>query len=285
MIGTIDTQRCVRCGLCIQDCIADAIDPDTMVIDQHRCIRCSHCSAICPVVAVSWHDALGNPMGAGEPVEPVSDSTVQELENLILRRRSVRSYHPEPLPAPLLQRLLETVNHAPTGTNSRGVGVTVVNSPQRMRELSDLAMRFFGRLGRLVLNPVTVPWILLLGGRTGLRKLRGYQRHIDRYFEGHNNLTHGAPALLVFHADRRSSCPSEDALIWAATAALHAESLGLGTCYNGFLVRAARLHRPIRRWLDLPRGHRVYETLLIGSPRVQYPRAACREPSYTRIIE
>ena len=264
-------------------CVARAIDPDSMRISQTRCIRCSHCSAVCPTAAVHWPTADGEAT-CGEALQSLTADTALELETVIKRRRSMRHYTGEVLSQSMIDRIVAVTNHAPTGTNSRRVTITVVNDPRTMQEISDIAMRYFRRLATLILNPLTVPFILLFAGRRRLRRLRGYRRQIDRYFGGHNILTHGAPALFVFSADRRSSCPSEDALIWATTANLYAESLGLGTCYNGFLVRAARMHRPLRRRLGLPEGHTVFETFTAGYPAVAYQRAAYRDPCVLRVI-
>lgn len=231
-----------------------------------------------------WKNEQGQVLESGEPLNRLAVETPRNTADLIKRRRSVRHYRPQALPESVIKDILVVVNHAPTGTNSRGVGITVVNSMQRMQELSDLTMRFFRLLSRIILNPLTIPCIFLCTGRKGLRRLQGYKAHIDRYFRGENNLTHDAPVLFVFHADRRSSCPSEDAVIWAANAQLYAESLGIGTCYNGFLVRAAAMHRPLRRFLGIPSHHTVYETFTAGYPAVRYQRTACRDSAYHHII-
>ena len=275
----IDTETCTRCGRCIVDCLPGAIDANTMQLDRERCIRCSHCSAICPVAAVSWN---GDP---GEALDSPDVDPARSLAHVIQRRRSVRHFRNQALPDSLVAEIIRVTNHAPTGTNSRGVGITVINSPEKMQEFSGLALRFFRRLARLLLNPITIPCMLPFIGLRGIRRLKGYRGFLYPDSIADNKLTHGAPALFVFHTDKSSSCPAEDGVIWATTAALYAESLGIGTCYNGFLVRGINLSRGLRRWLGVPAGHTVYETFLAGMPRYRYHRAAHRDPCLQRIIE
>ena len=54
----IDTGRCTRCGLCIEECPSSTLAlveedgyPEPAV--PERCVHCGHCMAICPVNAVS----------------------------------------------------------------------------------------------------------------------------------------------------------------------------------------------------------------------------------------
>ncbi len=267
----IDVSLCTHCGLCIQACVAHAINPATMAINSNRCIACSHCSAICPVAAVKWPKANDEP-----DIPALADDVADQLETLIKRRRSMRVFDRQAVPEGLINRILETVNHAPTGTNSRGVHVTVVRGEAEMKAMADLTMSFFRRIASLLLGPLGRPFLWLFGGQKMVRRIKGYKRHIDGYFTGKNILTFDAPVLFVFSAHRKSSCPSQDAVIWATTANLHAEALGLGTCYNGFIVLAASLYRPLRRYLGVPKGCKVYSTFLAGYPGLKYKRAAHR---------
>lgn len=279
----ICADTCIRCGLCIDDCIAGAIDAPEMSINHERCIRCSHCSAICPTAAVSWSVPGSDPV-IGQPVHDIPSGFSEEFANLLKRRRSIRRFRRKEMPHQLIQNIIAVTNYGPTGTNSRGVGITVVSGYKGMKEISDLCMLFFRRIAHIVLNPLSKPLLRIIMGKRAFNRLMSYNRHIERYFEGRNNLTHDAPALFVFHADRKSSCPSEDAVIWAAHAALYSESLGIGTCYNGFIVRAARYSKAVQRYLGLPPGHTVYETFIAGYSVHRYQRAAYNNESYKRII-
>ena len=52
---TVDTERCIGCGLCKADCAARNIEirAQKAVILTPDCVLCGHCAAICPRGAVS----------------------------------------------------------------------------------------------------------------------------------------------------------------------------------------------------------------------------------------
>lgn len=52
-LANIDEEKCIRCGLCIENCRFDAID-DNFNIDQFLCEGCGVCGLVCPVSAISY---------------------------------------------------------------------------------------------------------------------------------------------------------------------------------------------------------------------------------------
>lgn len=61
----IDTNECISCGLCYQNCRFDAINKldDSYEVDNFSCEGCSVCEAICPVSAIKLYpDVAGELM-------------------------------------------------------------------------------------------------------------------------------------------------------------------------------------------------------------------------------
>jgi hypothetical protein len=57
-----------------------------------------------------------------------------------------------------------------------------------------------------------------------------------------------------------------------------AHALGLGCCFNGFLVNAVNHSRKIKSWLGIPADHRCYSTMGLGFPNMKYQRLVPRHP-------
>lgn len=50
----VDKEKCAGCGLCAEECPADAISMQEgkAVIDQDKCIKCGKCIEVCPMDAI-----------------------------------------------------------------------------------------------------------------------------------------------------------------------------------------------------------------------------------------
>ena len=71
----VDTDKCIRCGRCYNNCKAGCIDPETMLIDGSRCVDCFDCIDNCQegglkfrrATRTSWTRAtLGNVAKSGQ---------------------------------------------------------------------------------------------------------------------------------------------------------------------------------------------------------------------------
>jgi len=53
----VDEEKCVACGVCVEECPVDAItmEDETARIDMEECIKCGVCHEVCPQDAVR-HD-------------------------------------------------------------------------------------------------------------------------------------------------------------------------------------------------------------------------------------
>jgi nitroreductase/NAD-dependent dihydropyrimidine dehydrogenase PreA subunit len=270
MLPQIDINICTDCQLCVKDCVAKAIVSDSKFIIGKKCILCGHCAAICPVEAITIDSK------SGENILKLPKEMPALVESLIKGRRSVRHYKEDSISRETINKILETVNCSPTGTNSRMVGITVLDSKEKIHQLTDILMKHFEIITKVLMNKITYPFLMMILGREKTKKIFSYKKLISHYWQGENILTHDAPLLLIFHGHHKSSCPDQDSIIAATTAVYFAESLGIGTCFNGFLVIGIKTCRKARRFLKLPAGHRVYETFTAGYPKFTYKRAVIR---------
>jgi Dissimilatory sulfite reductase (desulfoviridin), alpha and beta subunits len=56
MTAVVDKNECTGCGLCVDECPAEAISLDAdglSEIDADACVDCGACVDVCPVAAIS----------------------------------------------------------------------------------------------------------------------------------------------------------------------------------------------------------------------------------------
>jgi nitroreductase/NAD-dependent dihydropyrimidine dehydrogenase PreA subunit len=265
---TVNTTTCTRCGECVADCPAQIIAineggfPSIAPEKELSCYKCQHCLAICPVGAVS---ILGLTPTASRPLSgnlPDPD----KLETLIKGRRSVRRYKPENLEPDLLQRLLEVAWHAPTGMNSRDVLFTVVDDREKVSRLREEVMAGLGRLMRENKLP------------EGMEFFANFVHLWEE--QGVDVLFRGAPHLLVASAPSKSAAPLQNCMIALSYFELFAQSLGVGTVWNGLTKWAINDLLPESRLrLGIPADHLIGYVISFGRPALRYSRTVQHGPA------
>ena len=251
---------CTRCGLCAKDCPVNIIDLKTgyprIESDKERtCIRCQHCLAICPTAALS---ILGKRPEQGEPVEGHLPDPGQ-MEILIKGRRSIRQYRDENLDPALIKRALDVAWQAPTGVNLRQVQFAVIDDRQNLAEFREEAYRGLEELvdsGRLPEDKA------FFAGFVRAWK----EKQVDVLFRG-------APHLLVASAPQGGPSPLPDCVIALSYFELFAQSLEIGTVWNGLVRWTINDLVPVLRTrLNIPQDHLVGYAMSFGKPAVRYPR-------------
>lgn len=244
---TINTARCTGCGLCVSDCVAGALSLEngTAKLAKAGCIFCGHCEAICPQNAVAL---------TGFEEEPVAykEQTRLDPEQLLLAiktRRSIRSFTKQPVPADVIDRILEAGRLAPTAKNSQKTGYIIAGS--RQGELEERAVLMFRRAGRMI---------------PALRNMT-----IDDYF-----FFKGAPLVIVVTGE------AVDASLAAQNMAFMAEACGLGVMFSGYFTFCANQDKKLRGMMQMEEQEKAVTTLVIGYPAIKYRRTVRREPARVR---
>jgi len=88
-----------------------------------------------------------------------------------------------------------------------------------------------------------------------------------------------APHLIIALSDAGFMQGPGNAHFSLAYAELFAPTLGVGTCWAGFFLRAVfDGYAPLLDLLNLPEGKAVAGALMAGFPRYKYPRLVGRNP-------
>lgn len=274
--------HCIGCERCVAVCpsfVLEMSGEKSKVIRGEWCIGCGHCSAVCPGEAILYQGKLPekHPRGGGVPAIPPN-----LVELLVREKRSIRNYAPEPVPKQILEKIFDAGRYGPTGSNSQNVHYVVLTSPDQIDRLREMTLRFYEKIfsrvehwpGRFLLS-------LLAGKKTveylqdSLPKVAFFREQIEK---GKDRLFYHAPAVIVTHAESWDSSSSFNCSVALYHCSLMAHALGLGCCFNGFLVNAVNHEPKIKRWLEIPADHRCYSAMAVGFPNVKYPNLVQRHP-------
>lgn len=247
-----------------------------------NCIVCGHCAAACPTGAVEHADF---PAEKVHPIDYAALPTPEQVELLLAVRRSNRAFSQRPVPQEYLDRIVAAADRAPTATNARQLGYTLVTDPAMRREIVEYTLGVFGRIVKRLSNPLVRPWLSrLLPGV--YRYIPAFRRMRREYAEqGVDRILRGATAVLFIHAPKESRFGAEDANLAYQNASLTAESLGVSQVYMGFVLTAVRQDGKggLNRMLGL-RDRRICAVMALGMPQFRYPNYIDRKEPEVRKI-
>lgn len=254
----IDQERCIGCGLCVHDCIADNILlQEGKAVIQKACLNCGHCVAICPQQAVAIPDF---DMDDLEPchIDLEPDLLLQAIKS----RRSIRNYQPKQIEQTVLKNIFNAGRYTATAKNTQGCRFVLVQEQlEALKALVWNEVQHAVNTGHL---PAEVP-VYMLDTYKKFLSLRQQEPPVDYLFRN-------APAVLFVAGNTPI-----DAALAAQNMELMMLAQGLGALYNGYLNFTIQLTPEILRWLGLEEK-KSYVCMLLGYPDVHYKRTAPRKP-------
>ena len=270
---TVNQATCIKCGKCVTECparIISMVNGEIPAISQENeanCYQCQHCLSICPAASIS---ILGRDPKDSLPLTgKLPDATQMEL--LIKGRRAVRQYKPENLEPEILQQLLDVACYAPTGRNTRQVRFTVVNDRQKLLEIR---------------NEIMEKLVKIANGEGFPAGMEFFSTYVRQWEEnGTDFIFRGAPHFIVASTPKEIPTPVEDCLIALATFELYAQTLGVGTVWDGlakYVINDLLPEFKIR--LGIPDGHVFGYAMAFGKPAVHYSRTTQHEPAGVHLV-
>ncbi len=269
----IDENRCSKCGLCANDCPVRVINLKTGYSGispekESSCMQCQHCLAVCPHGALS---ILGKNPDASDLLAQNSLSP-DNMEILIKGRRSVRQYKDENLDGELIERLLNVAWYSPTGVNMNGVHFTVIDNKEKLNEFRK---ETYKRLEALIeAGKLPADYSMFV-------------RFVQLWNEkGIDILFRNAPHLVVSSSPQKYHTSGTDNVIALAYFELFAQSLGVGTLWNGMLEGAIDVLAPeLKLSLGIPEKHKFGYVMIFGKPAVEYKRTIQKDPANIAIFD
>jgi FMN reductase (NADPH) len=168
----------------------------------------------------------------------MSTPTIEQIHH----HASVRDYKPDSVPAELVEAIVAAGQRSSTSSNLQTYSVVAVTEAVKRVRLAELC----GNQKQVVQAPVFLAWCADLSRLERICQLRGYQQ-VTAYVEN----------WLV---------AAVDAAIAMQTAALAAESLGLGMCYIGAIRNQPE---KVIELLGLPRLVFPISGMTLGWPAVE----------------
>ena len=258
----IDTEKCIGCGLCAEDCIALNIQiQDKKAVVKNECFQCGHCVAICPREAVSI------------PEYEMADVEVYESETFTLNpenvmhsikfRRSIRNYKEKAVEQKELEKLLQAGRYGATAKNNQNCCFVFVQ--KELDHLKSEVWQFIDDYAKEHGRNVPKDFLPYVA----FNRRRKADASDDYLFRN-------APVVLYITADF-----PVDAGLAAQNMETMAVSMGMGALYNGFLARVTNMNEGLKTWLGIE-GKEIVTCMLLGYPDRVYQRTAPRREANVR---
>jgi nitroreductase len=196
----------------------------------------------------------------------------ENFQHLSASIRTCRRYLNREVDDEILKLLIENMKHYPSASNARPLEITVVNTEEVIQRLNDRTAQKLIKTLKLITSPLLMPVLKFAAPKMNISRLNNYKKQsMVRQTPGSSLVCHHAPSVMIFHGPvTKYGMADADAYIWATYTSIYANALGLGTCFNGFIVKAMERNRDMRNEFGIPAGHQVYAALLIGHPKVKY---------------
>jgi nitroreductase/NAD-dependent dihydropyrimidine dehydrogenase PreA subunit len=284
----IDSTKCTKCGLCFEVCssyvLALGEGREIQVRYPEQCNICGHCVAICPENALT-HKEMPAEKFQDLPVTVISP---EGMRNLLLSRRSTRVFKEKPVPKEVIEQLIEVGIHAGTSSNGQTENFIVIQDRKLLSELEKMVIEAVWNSGLKYLGSgIGRKLAKIKVGDEMLRQAIPYH-HIIKNRRNNNQLAgmifRNAPVVIVSHGLRTNIMAMANCSIAARNMEIMAKTMGLGTCWVGYLSVAANYTKNIGKYLDIPDDHNIYSALMVGYPKHVFKKTIPRKERQVRWI-
>jgi len=313
-----ESDKCTHCKACVQTCPTSCLqwneerkEPYATGLSgiELACIGCNNCEAVCPANCIrmrgeykvlkgryktpddkSGEITLPCPFGKNDlnrKFEKIEDD-LSETEKVIYKRRSVRLFKNKPVSKDLINRLIESARFAPSAGNGQPCKFLVVTNNTVNRQVDQKCAKILRMINWLYAGQSR--WRkILISILSAISANKWDQRPIaamEKVRMTNSTITFDAPAVIHVLKDKRGiSQPDIDAAIAAQNIVLTAHSIGLGTCYIGFIASTAPYDPSIKKILGIKYPYELVTSICVGYPKLAYDRPVPRSPMPVEWIE
>lgn len=187
-------------------------------------------------------------------VEKAVSGAENQVVETIMARRSIRKYKQQPVEKDKLQQILECGINAPNGMGRQSWEIRVVDTPELLAEIDSLNTK------------------LAVGRGMDASKVRP--------------AAYGAPVLVFIANDTTYDLSQVDCELLGGNMILTAQSMGLGSCCLGGIVRTLKSPEAegLLKRLELPENYNLLYAIAFGYPD-ESPAAKPRKAEKIRFVD
>jgi alkylation response protein AidB-like acyl-CoA dehydrogenase/nitroreductase/NAD-dependent dihydropyrimidine dehydrogenase PreA subunit len=289
-----DPGKCTSCGLCLQNCPFKCWEMDEndhpRMKKEYACFSCFNCMVACPVDAISVVETYRVDEGFFDygyhpfkpPLEPLDaegkPAQWTEVERTVLERRSVRNFKDDPVPEPLIRRVLEAGRFAPSAGNHQPWKFVVVTDKAFIRELEEACYGVVNVMHSAYHNDAMVMGMVqMLGEPTPAGifdpRVQGGVRCVSRK---ELPVYLNAPVVIFLATNDKAAAPDLQAGICGQNMNLAAHALGLGFCWSGFGSMVENIPE-LKARLGIEPPWRIATSIALGFPKFRQKGMVARE--------
>ncbi|MBU0994822.1 MAG: nitroreductase [Proteobacteria bacterium] len=211
--------------------------------------------------------------GHSEIAVPESGAPFNPVEDVIYRRRSVRLYKKKQVPEYLVRRVIEAGRFAPSTGNSQPWKFIVIQDQKMIKDMTDHIVKSCQSLVKMTdyFSKPGTGWRERIVNFARLFWQNEFHPNplgaFTQIAEGKLGVWHGAPTVIIILIDQRApSKPLIDVGVAGQNMVLSAHSMGLGTCWVGFVEFLSRSYK-WRKRLNIKSPYRIANSIAIGYPK------------------
>lgn len=273
----VDKKKCNKCGACIDECLGKVLEKDIndypQKVKNKICVSCGHCMAMCMEEALFVDGVDSSKMRKSASKDLIKKD---HLKLFLESKRSWRRYLDEPVKKEDLEELLEVAQIAPTAANSQDKSFVVIEDKKVIDSIRHTIIKKSAGLLKITKFFSSIPFKILLPKITYdyiLKSKLVLEFFMNSHITGEDYFLYCAPAIVLFTGSNIEPVGKDNALYAMNNFMLLAETMGLGTCINGFISANAK---KLTKFVNIPKYHKIYGALTIGYKKGSYYRTIYR---------
>ena len=160
------------------------------------------------------------------------------------------------------------------------MGLTNVNNRKKIESALPHIEEFLDNIVKWIENPIASFMIKRKKGQETFNTIKNHLYPITKLenykLKFGDRITRNAPAIIIFHANKKAEEHTNNSLIYATYVMLAANSLGLGATIIGIVPAAINKTKEVREIFQIPVENEAVISVIIGYPKYKYKRTIKR---------